>query len=1039
MARQLTIEIAIEKTRAQQEARELEQGLKNLEQAAIKTGTATDKQAAAHEGLSRRLADAKTRTRELEAEKKKLAATTDQTAKASGLLTSAVLRYASAGAVIAAVKWTADWADRIEELSKATGLSITMIQKLDQITKQNGTTIEALTKSFASMQDRVAGGDKSAVRAFEKLGISFETFKRMRPDDQMEMLAIAVGKIEDPMLRVNVVTDLFGKTGVQLIPTLERIADGMDDIKTASEENILAIGQLSDGWEDLKGMGARLMVEAIGPLVKGMSSSATVTDYLTGRFEAMAVMAGRLNPLLKTMSDYLPANSKVLIGGDPDYGSMPEPVDPEHYRPLPGADSGGLPAPLAFEEMLKIGREITADVERQIAARTANKSKVAETTTALREQLSVMDMQAQRMSDISTFFGFKPKNFAWEDYNPMPGAPSVPGADGANNAQNILNPYFGNVANPSAPGANQRPSFWNRQGQGFNQMQADWRQQNFGSAQGWMNSAMGWGSQLADISENGDPLVNATNVRGRGKRAAMGALKGAEIGGRFGGPYGAAGGALVGLIVGAFRNPAFEDVWNRIAKNFGVEVSDELAKRIADRAKTDYKNNRGAAEVRSLGDILGETGGVNADNVKLMTARLHDAFSMFGTGVFKKEDLEGTLDESFGYFADYYNNIGGLADASFTRIIALSREAGAESAAVTEYVNAQVMTAATGLEMYLENATVKTQSAASGIGGAMVLMFNEIRSGPEGLRGAIDTLGPMILAFQEQMTSAGLTAGDTFQGMLDYVRAFEVEGVGAAVTAVDGLTMTLEGLYNATLLNAEVFSGLSRAMTDEIEVARQALIAQGQDGDKALQLNAAGLQTIWELQKQYGWAVDESTQAMLDQAEAQGLIGKEFMDTNLQMLDALERAATALERMAEGFGFVADAAEGAGEVIDEATRPRTVPIDFEMPDGRTPWDEGFPGPNGYSRGGYVRPRYAAMGMFVPRGTDTVPAMLTPGEGVLSRRGMRALGALNEGGMVGGGHTFNLTIHAGDRQGGRDAAEGFLETMKQRGVKMTAAA
>jgi len=36
---------------------------------------------------------------------------------------------------------------------------------------------------------------------------------------------------------------------------------------------------------------------------------------------------------------------------------------------------------------------------------------------------------------------------------------------------------------------------------------------------------------------------------------------------------------------------------------------------------------------------------------------------------------------------------------------------------------------------------------------------------------------------------------------------------------------------------------------------------------------------------------------------------------------------------------------------------------------------------GYASGGLV---YASRGMFTPRGTDTVPAMLTPGEGVLDR-------------------------------------------------------
>lgn len=71
---------------------------------------------------------------------------------------------------------------------------------------------------------------------------------------------------------------------------------------------------------------------------------------------------------------------------------------------------------------------------------------------------------------------------------------------------------------------------------------------------------------------------------------------------------------------------------------------------------------------------------------------------------------------------------------------------------------------------------------------------------------------------------------------------------------------------------------------------------------------------------------------------------------------------------------------------------------------------------GAAHGGYVTDggiQYLAGGGvarvlgFRPRGTDTVPAMLTPGEGVLSRRGMAALGALNRGDSVG-----SITIEKG---------------------------
>jgi hypothetical protein len=45
----------------------------------------------------------------------------------------------------------------------------------------------------------------------------------------------------------------------------------------------------------------------------------------------------------------------------------------------------------------------------------------------------------------------------------------------------------------------------------------------------------------------------------------------------------------------------------------------------------------------------------------------------------------------------------------------------------------------------------------------------------------------------------------------------------------------------------------------------------------------------------------------------------------------------------------------------------------------------------FANGGLVKPLYAADGMFVPKGTDTVPAMLTPGEYVVNRQAVNSLG------------------------------------------------
>jgi len=83
----------------------------------------------------------------------------------------------------------------------------------------------------------------------------------------------------------------------------------------------------------------------------------------------------------------------------------------------------------------------------------------------------------------------------------------------------------------------------------------------------------------------------------------------------------------------------------------------------------------------------------------------------------------------------------------------------------------------------------------------------------------------------------------------------------------------------------------------------------------------------------------------------------------------------------------------------------------------------------YSKGG---PVYASRGMFIPRGTDTIPAMLTPGEFVVNRaavqRGnnLQVLRAMNGGG--GNGSTNSAGVPTMNRGGGVFGRRGDMPTM-----------
>jgi hypothetical protein len=117
--------------------------------------------------------------------------------------------------------------------------------------------------------------------------------------------------------------------------------------------------------------------------------------------------------------------------------------------------------------------------------------------------------------------------------------------------------------------------------------------------------------------------------------------------------------------------------------------------------------------------------------------------------------------------------------------------------------------------------------------------------------------------------------------------------------------------------------------------------------------------------------------------------------TDISDLKWGEPVKTSTEKLIDSIQDLIDTLNGplqrAFDNIPSEVRTRLVIDRDELPD---PGDRQRT--ESMQHGGVV---YAAQG-FVARGTDTVPAMLTPGEGVLSRRGMAMLGALN-GGATGG--------------------------------------
>jgi len=89
-----------------------------------------------------------------------------------------------------------------------------------------------------------------------------------------------------------------------------------------------------------------------------------------------------------------------------------------------------------------------------------------------------------------------------------------------------------------------------------------------------------------------------------------------------------------------------------------------------------------------------------------------------------------------------------------------------------------------------------------------------------------------------------------------------------------------------------------------------------------------------------------------------------------------------------------------------------------------------------STGGMVKPKYFGVGGFA-RGTDTVPAMLTPGEFVMSKyavgaHGIDTMKSINNGQSVGGtvyNNTYTLTVNAKTDANPNEIAQAVMSTIK----------
>jgi len=206
----------------------------------------------------------------------------------AGLGLVAVAAAAAGAFVTSSVEALVENAGKLNDLSQTAGVSAETLQELSYAASLAGGGLESTTGALAKLSihmAKAAQGSVEAAQAFGRVGV------RIRgTDGQLRSSGEVLGDIAekfklmpDGARKTALAVDLFGKSGAELIPTLNAGRDGLAQLRAEAralgvvldQETIAAGDDLGDNLDKLKAAVRGLQYAIAGPLIGELSALST--------------------------------------------------------------------------------------------------------------------------------------------------------------------------------------------------------------------------------------------------------------------------------------------------------------------------------------------------------------------------------------------------------------------------------------------------------------------------------------------------------------------------------------------------------------------------------------------------------------------------------------------------------------------------------------------------------------------------------------------------------------------------------------------
>ena len=215
-----------------------------------------------------------------------------------------------------------------------TAENLASLKKASDVSGVSMDSIAAASVKLTAALSKTDEDGKGAAQAIKQLGLDFDSFKKLAPIDQIEAVSKAMAGFEDGAGKTAIAVQLWGKSGAEMIPLLNDLADGSERQVTLTNDQIKAADEFSKSIARLKSDAESYKNELIAGTVPAMQE---VLKQLLLIEQYSKAASGGVSLLTSIMSGLRTAFEAIVILGS----------DVAFVFKAVGTEIGGIAAQLA--------------------------------------------------------------------------------------------------------------------------------------------------------------------------------------------------------------------------------------------------------------------------------------------------------------------------------------------------------------------------------------------------------------------------------------------------------------------------------------------------------------------------------------------------------------------------------------------------------------------------------------------------------------------------------------------------------------------